>query len=198
MKNSRDLKIKRMYEKAFSAPFIAKTLNLPLHSIYYSLKNQNVLRRTTAEQNKIRFENKPLSYKIKPNLTQHEKALKIAALMLYYGEGAKTQQTVDFANSDPAALALFLKFMLNICGVDKNRLRFYLYCFRGQNASKLIRFWSNKLNAPVDQFTKPYIRPDRTDLSRTMPFGVLHIRYSDKKLLEQILFFIKEITTQLS
>jgi hypothetical protein len=118
--------------------------------------------------------------------------------MLYFGEGAKTQNTVDFANSDIDALGIFLKFLRTICRVEENRLRFYLYCFKNQNPKKLIKFWSRRLKIKPGSFTKPYVRQDRAVLSRIMPYGVLHVRYSDKKLLQRILLLIKEITQELS
>ncbi len=193
-----DNQIKRLYLGGLSAPAISAELKVSLNKVYSSLKRNNIRRRTASIQNKIRFENKPLSFKLKDNLKQPERDLLIAASMLYYGEGAKTQSTVDFANSDPKALVLFIKFLREICRVDESRLRFYLYCFENQNPGELIKFWSRKLKANDGSFTRPYIRKDTGELKRKMPYGVLHIRYSDKKLLERILFLIERITNELS
>jgi hypothetical protein len=191
-------KIKKMYEDGLSAQEISKSLTIPSHQIYGSLKKQNVIRRNAAEQNRLRFEKSPRSYDFKPRLSRSERELMIAALMLYYGEGAKTQNTVDFANSDEYTLALFLKFLRTICRVDENRLKFYLYCFADQDCKGLIRYWSGRLSVNASSFTKPYIRTSNTGLKRLMPHGVLHIRYSDKHLLGLILSLMKEITTELS
>ena len=97
--------------------------------------------------------------------------------MLYYGEGAKTGKTVDFANSDSVMLQIFLKFLIDICGINKQKLRFYLYCFSDQNTHELIRFWCKTLKVKKSYFTKPYIRKASKSLRRTMQHGVLHIRY---------------------
>ncbi len=151
-----------------------------------------------VELNRIRFESSPLSYDFKSELTTTERELLVAALMLYFGEGAKTQTTVDLANSDPKVLKIFIKFLRDICRVDESRLRFYLYCFREQDPEALIRFWSECLKVSPKSFTKPYIRETRADLKRIMPYGVLHVRYSDKRLLRQIMFLIEKITGELS
>ena len=107
--------------------------------------------------------------------------------MLYYGEGAKTGTTVDFANSDCRTVKLFLKFLRKVCRVNEKKLRYYLYCFSDQDPEKLIGYWSSQLNAQRGQFTKPYIRSALNRGKRIMLNGVIHVRYSDKKLMEKIL-----------
>lgn len=181
-----------------SAPSIALKLQISVKQVYKSLARQNIARRDATETNRLRFVNKDPSFKFKEILTESEKELMIAAIMLYYGEGAKTQTTVDFANADGNALIIFLKFLRDICRVDENRLRFYLYCFNNQDPDLLIKYWSDRLKISPSNFTKPYVRKTDLSLRRTMSKGVLHIRYSDKKLLEYILFLIKDITQKLS
>jgi len=40
---------------------------------------------------------------------------------------------------------------------------------------------------PVQQFTKPYVRKDyKIEKIDKMPYGLVHIRYADKKLYLQI------------
>ena len=126
-----------------------------------------------------------------------ERELLIAGVMLYYGEGAKSGNTVDFANGDPRLLKVFLKFLREVCGVNVEKLRFYLYCFSDQNSQKLIRFWCSQLGVEPRQFTKPYVRSTLNKGKRTLANGVLHIRYSDKRLLEKILFLGDELASTL-
>jgi hypothetical protein len=94
---------------------------------------------------------------------------------------------VDFANSDKDMIILFLKFLRNICGVDEKRLRVYSYFYANQNVNKNTNYWSKITKISKKQFTKPYIRKDY-DENKTdkMPNGLIHIRYSDKKLLNLI------------
>lgn len=130
---------------------------------------------------------------LKKILTVPKKELLIAAVMLYFGEGAKSGTTVDFANSDPATLKIFINFLRKICRIDEKRLRLYLYCFSNQNPGELISFWSKTLDVRIRNFTKPYIRKVGENLRRTMTRGVLHIRYSDKRLLRKILSLKDEL-----
>ncbi len=115
---------------------------------------------------------------------------------MYRCEGFQTEKadTVDFANSNPKMIKLFVLFLMNICRVDFPRLRCYLYCYANQDKSDLIKFWSTTTGIPKAQFTKPYVRSDyRLDKINRMPYGLLHVRYSDKKLLVAIKQGIQEL-----
>ena len=190
-------RVASLYKRNLSGSDIAKKLGIHLRSVYRILEHQGIKRRSPFEQNRINFLKSPLSFKFKKSLTTAERELLIAGVMLYYGEGAKTRQTVDLANSDPNILKLFLKFLRKICRVNESKLRFYLYCFSNQNPYNLIKFWCDNLQITRKQFTKPYVRETNLTLQRTMAYGVLHIRYSDKRLLEKILSLISDITSSL-
>ncbi len=177
-----------LYQQNISGPDIAQKLGVQLRQVYRILVRHKIKRRSLSEQSKISFAKIPLSFNFKKDLSIKDRELLVAGIMLYYGEGAKTGTTVDLANSDPNILKLFLKFLRNICGINERRLRFYLYCFSDQNKIQLIKFWCKELKVNRDSFTRPYVRDTKKGkISRRMPYGVLHIRYSDKKLLGKIL-----------
>jgi len=189
--------VKKFYRSGMTGTEIAIKLKLSLKQIYSSLRRQGVPRKTLWEQNKILFAKKPLSFSFKHNLSIKDRELLIAAVMLYYGEGAKTGVTVDFANSDSRTVKLFIKFLRKVCRVDEKRLRFYLYCFSDQDSNALINHWSSQLKAERSQFTKPYVRSTFNRGKRSMPYGVIHVRYSDKKLLEKILSLCHSLVSTL-
>ncbi len=189
--------VKALYKKEWGGPDIAKKVGLNIRQVYRILDKLGVKRRTVFEYNRLKFLKSPLSYRFKDQLLNKERELLIAALMLYYGEGAKTNKTVDFANSDPQMLKIFLKFLRKICRVNEKRLRFYLYCFSNQNSEKLIEFWCKTLKVKRESFTKPYIRDFNDKNTRTMAYGVLHIRYSDLRLLNKILLLNSKLVKEL-
>lgn len=118
-----------------------------------------------------------------------DRELKAMGTMLYWAEGFQSNYAdiVDFANSKPAMITLFLKFLRRICGIDESRLRVYLYCYSNQNVEGLINYWSKLTGIPKLQFTKPYVRQDfKVEKIGKMKHGLIHIRYYDKKLLELI------------
>jgi len=191
----------RRYQGGMSAQQVADSFGIKIDAVYYALRRLQVSRRTAAETNQIRFEAKPLSFKLKTRLTPREKRLKLAALMLYWAEGYKAgTQMVDFANSDPGVALIFKKFLSEICQVDERRIRGHIYCYEGQNVVELTRYWSQLLSIPETQFIKPYVKKAAVPGPRgpRMIHGLVHVCYSDKKLLRQILAWIGECRQDLT
>ena len=189
-----EIKVARLYLSGFSAQQIADELSVSLKIIFGSLKRQEISRRTSRESNHIRYEAKPLSYHIKHELNLEKENLKLSAVMLYWAEGYKVgEHGIDFANSDPEMAFLFRRFLTEICGIDERRLRCFVYCYEGQDIEKLINFWSELLEVPKTQFTKPYIKKAASGVQGPrMIYGLVHLRYSDRKLLRQVLLWIDE------
>ncbi|MBU3933264.1 MAG: hypothetical protein KKH11_01160 [Candidatus Omnitrophica bacterium] len=185
--------IKRLYwEEEYSIPQIAKKLGKSSMSIYERMKKNSIPRRTGTEANYVAYKNKP-QFKIKGNLIPEEEKLRIAGIMLYWAEGAKERATVDFANSDPQMIKIFLRFLREICGIAESRIRIYLYAFSDQNIDELKSYWSKVTGVPESQFIKPYIRKVNPHLKdRRMPYGLIHVRYNDKRLLECIKSWLSE------
>ena len=128
-------------------------------------------------------------------MAQHR--LKIAGIMLYWAEGTQDGCTVDLANSNPWIIKVFLKFLREICGVDERRLRVYLYAYEYQNIEELKGYWAKVTGINIDRFTKPYIRQGNINKSgRKMHYGLVHIRYNDKKLLGIIRNWINKYTEE--
>ncbi len=156
------------------------------------MKHYNVTRRNRSEAgynfNKI----KP-QFEIKNNLSIAEEKLKIAGIMLYWAEGTLKGGTVDFVNSNPEMVRIFLKFLRQVCGVREDRLRIYLYAYHYQPLETIKKYWNKITGIPLYQFTRPYIRRGGLNLSnKKLPFGLIHVRYNDKKLLELIKNWIEE------
>lgn len=187
------------YSEGLSAREIGQRLKVSMSSVYKFLKRHALPRRTSTETNNLRFERKPIKYTLKAHLTSNDVILKTAGIMLYWGEGAQAAQAsaVDFANSNPEMIKLFLRFLREICGVDEKKLSVYLYCYQNQNPEELTKFWSSIAKIPHTQFTKPYVRQDfKSEKIGKMKFGCIHIRYHDMKLLRQILQWISEFASQ--
>jgi len=168
-----------------SAREISNEMHIPIDRIYHILKKNNIARRSATIQNKIRFEKKKPSFNIKC-IEPEKDILFIAGILLYWCEGAQWDggDTVDFANSNTEMILLFLFFLRKICNVDKNRIRCYLYCYSNQDVQSLIEYWSRVTKIPKVQFSKPYVRHDFNEKKKgKMLYGLIHIRYCDKKLL---------------
>jgi len=192
---SRIKKIKKLYYiDKLSMQDIADDLGVSINAVVYCMRKNALTRRKSNESNSIKFDKQALSFSLKKIKNNKLEMLKVIGVMLYWGEGYKAgKHTVDFANSDEGMVKLFLNFLRNICGVDEKRLRVYLYCYSNQNIPKCVDFWSRITKINKKQFTRPYIRKDyKEGRIGKMPHGMVHIRYSDKKLLEIIKNWIEE------
>lgn len=190
----------RLYNaQGLSALKISKKSEITVWRVYSLMKKFGLSRRTPTASNQLNFVKSKLSFAIKKNLSSRERALKIAGLMLYWAEGSKRGRgTVDLANSDSTMIRLFLRLLRELYGVDEKRLRVLLYCYPNHPASSLIEYWSKLTRIPTSQFTRPYVRGGSvSDKYDKMPNGLVHIRYSDKRLWQQILEDIGKLTGKL-
>jgi hypothetical protein len=161
------------------------------------MDKNKIPRRSYSEASYLIHKDKP-RFQIKSMLTDAEEKLRIAGIMLYWAEGTLKGSTVDFANSDPRMVKLFLKFLRKICGIREERLRLYLYTYSYLDLNEVKAFWHGATKIPLSQFTKPYIRKGHPNLSkRKLPHGLVHIRYNDKRLLQTIDAWIQEYSCSL-
>ena len=197
--------IKKLYRKEkLSASEVAKKLKITTWTVLGFMARNNIPRRTFKEANRICFENKPLTFLIKKNLSAQEKELKMAGVLIYWAEGAKFKGmdgkpcTVDLANSDPRMVSLFLRFLREICGINEDKLGVQLYCYANQDVDFLKNYWYKVTKIPLKKFIKPYVRKDfLPEKIGKMKYGLVHIRYADKKLLRQINEWIKDYCKKL-
>lgn len=188
-------KVKKLYYlEKLSVQDVADRLDVTIDAVFYCMRKNGLKRRSKWESNAIKFEKQEPSFKLRKLDYEELRTLKTVGTMLYWGEGAKkADDTVDFANSDKDMILLFMRFLREVCGVNEKRLRVYSYFYANQNIEKNIVFWSKITKIDKKQFTKPYIRYDfREDKLDRMPNGLIHIRYSDKKLLSLIKNWIEE------
>lgn len=175
------------YKKGLSARKVGEKLGASVWQVIKFMRKNNLPRRDQAETHHLAFLASPSSFKPKSKLTNKEKELKTAGLMLYWGEGAKATNTIDLTNSDSLMIELFLRVLREIYGVKEERLRVLLYAYGNQDIKKLINYWVKITGIPQKQFTKPYVRQDFLEKKKNkMPYGLVHIRYNDKKLVTLI------------
>jgi len=122
-------RIKNLYhDRQLNVEQTAKKLGASFWSTYDFMNKNHIARRLPTEVNYVTSKNKP-EFKIRQNLDDRKQKLQIAGIMLYWAEGTFRGNTVDFVNSNPTMVKIFLKFLRKICGVDKKRLRLYLYTY---------------------------------------------------------------------
>lgn len=187
------------WDERRSVPQIAEALGLKTQTVYELMRKHGIARRTLSESNYLVHSDKP-QFVLRQQLTREQTRLRSAGVMLYWAEGAKRGGTVDLANTDPMLVLVFLRFLREICGVAESRLRVFLYVYEGQDVATIRDYWRQLTGIPRAQFLKPYVSKLRVDRARqrVLPYGVVHVRYNDKRLLKQILAWIHQEADELS
>jgi len=75
-----------------------------------------------------------------------------AGCMLYWAEGAKSRNRAKFANSDPAMVLLFRRFLTESLRLDRDEIRLTInaYTNNGLSIEEIERFWLDLLDLPED------------------------------------------------
>lgn len=90
-----------------------------------------------------------------------ERDLFLIGVALYWAEGAKRNADkpgvlIDFGNSDPEIIKLFISWLRKFAGVKNEDLvlRLHLHINHKYRESEVKKIWTNKLNEPQDLFGK--------------------------------------------
>lgn len=183
-----------LYVSGLPMRAVAEKMNTSIDAVTYVLRKLRVPRRSFEDAQRIAFGSKKPSFSIRRKV-ERSAELEVMGAMLYWAEGHRTKGAtgLDFANSDAAMAELFIRFLRDRYALDESRFRCFLYCYEDQDVGRLTDFWVRTLGVPRAQFTKPHVRPDPKVNVRSMPHGLIHVRYSDKKLLLDILNLIESL-----
>ena len=79
--------------------------------------------------------------------------------MLYWGEGTKCRMdSLEITNSDPSVIKFFIYWLTKILSVPRNKIKIQLHLYSDMNIKKEIKYWSDMLKIPREQFNRPYIK----------------------------------------
>jgi hypothetical protein len=86
--------------------------------------------------------------------TDDKIAHEIALAFLYLGEGAKTKSRTNLASSDLRIARFFVKSLIKLYGVPKDKIRCSLHLRADQNIAEITEYWSTSLGLPKVNFGK--------------------------------------------
>src|SRR3989344_4020632 len=92
---------------------IAEHLKVSADAVTSFFRRHNIPKRSYSEAQQVEFNNRPLSFSKQKLNSHYLKELSLVGTMLYWAEGYKgkiSNTTIDFANSDPLMIKLFLQF----------------------------------------------------------------------------------------
>ncbi len=91
-----------------------------------------------------------------------ERDLLMLGAAIYWCEGAKSKPwrravTIQFVNTDPGLLALFLRF-LEVCGVDRGVPTYRVSIHESADAEAVVRWWVGRLQLPAERFRRTVLK----------------------------------------
>lgn len=143
------------YDKRLSIAEIAKKFNCSQNKVVYWMKKYGIKRRSISEAIYQKHNPSGDPFKLRPITTLSEAELFGKAIGLYWGEGTKSNQyALRLGNTDPELINTFIRFLVELCGVDKYRLRFGLQIFTDIQPQKALDYWTREIGVDPRNFIK--------------------------------------------
>lgn len=123
--------------------------------------------------------------------------LHLAGCMLYWAEGSKRRNMVEFVNSDPEMMVLFNRFLREALSVDKEKVKFSIRCYMGNGVplTEIEDYWSTLLDISKDNISLRTVDKKPTSSQqkgRKLQYGTCHIMVYSTRLIQHIYGAIQE------
>lgn len=157
--------------------------------------NQTAFVATARKTNKERYRKaRAEAYKLGENVASmipdNHAVHELALAMLYLGDGDKTGNRVQIANTDPAVLEYFLWAMEELYDIERTEMSLRLNLIEAARSleSEMIEWWADVLGCAVDRFQKTQFdgRSKSTHITEDYR-GVCTITYGDTYLSERLM-----------
>lgn len=121
---------------------------------------------------------------------KEQEILHCIGCMLYWGEGTKKKNVVEFTNMD-VMLKIFINFLRKLFLVPNEKITIYINCFtNNSNDWNMIKnYWLENLKVPKTCLRKPTIKNVKEAIKN---MGVCKIVVYDTKLVQHIYGAIQE------
>ncbi len=211
MKRELRLQARQLRADGLSVRKIAEVMNLPTSTISLwvrdvaltstqveTLKLQN---RRYGAQNKGAQSNRLAGQALRKSYQQVGRAkaqegnpLHLAGCMLYWAEGAKARNNLQFANSDSNMMKLFIRFLREQMGVPDTKMRMFIHCHTEEKDAQhqIEEYWLTLLRLPRSQLRKTFYKRGSTTVHRNLPYGICRLAVYQSAILQHIYGAIQE------
>ncbi|MDO8661601.1 MAG: helix-turn-helix domain-containing protein [Candidatus Omnitrophota bacterium] len=175
-------------DKKLSMMEIAAKLGITHATIYYWLKKYKIKRRSWRDSAYVQHNPDGDHFKIKKKLSEGEKGLLMCGLMLYCGEGNRSNKhSIQLANLDHRILKVFMGFLRKVCGISKNKVSLYVQLYKKFNRNEALEYWSKTLLIPKSQIgIYPHTDKRSKFAEQRSKFGIARIQFHNYKLKDWI------------
>lgn len=134
-----------------------------------------------------------------------ERELMLIGSALYWGEGSKSEKMtstpLDFSNSDPLMVSVYMKFIRKILKVPEERIRAGIHLYSTTPVDLARKFWSKATDLPEDRF---FIINQVSRASQgkrpfnILPYGTVAIKISSRIQFNKVKGMIQGIFNNLT
>lgn len=130
----------------------------------------------------------------------HDNPLFVAGLTIYFSNGDQTNEhLIRFSGNRSELHQVFVKFLLEYLGVEKQNIHFWLLLYPDQDEITCMKHWCKKVGLSSAQFYKNQVIKSQSS-KRTLQFGIgntiINSTLLKKKLNHWIKLMTKEIKVQ--
>ncbi len=141
--------------------------------------------------------------------TVSKRELFLLGIALYWAEGTKEKDGapgsgIQFTNSDPKMLSVFLMWLRSICMIEEEKIHFqiYLHETNKERIAEVVEFWSKNLGIAGDRLNKIYFKRNSVETNRKNTgesyFGLVRIKVRrSSTLVRSIVGWVNGITSSL-
>ncbi len=127
-----------------------------------------------------------------------KESLFFLGLGLYWGEGGKTHcSELSISNSDPSVIKFFIDWIIKCLKYPKEKMKVHLHLYNNMDVNKEMKYWSEVLNIPFSQFTKPYLKDTsskRINHKGSFGHGTCNVLIRNARLSEKVFMSMKVIS----
>ena len=117
-----------------------------------------------------------------------KRLLFLPGLMLYWAEGAKSNETIKFSNSDPLMIEFMMRWFREICKVPEKKFRIALHVHSLHCRKDVEKYWSKITDVSLNQFQKTYVKPTSLGQRKNILYnGTCVICVFDKDLFRRMI-----------
>lgn len=123
--------------------------------------------------------------------------LHLAGCMLYWAEGRKDRNTLEFTNSDAAMMQFYIRFLRESMNVADEDIKLQVNCYleNGLTLEQIEQYWLDLLGLQPDCLRKPNLhnRPKSSkQQGRILLYGTLKLYIGSTQLVQHVFGAIQE------
>ena len=118
--------------------------------------------------------------------------LHMIGCMLYWAEGAKTRNNINFVNSDPQMMLVWMRFLRKELHVSDDRVRVHIHVHDEANIPPAEDYWPKLLGLPMSCLGKTMVKKGSDTRHNTLTYGVCSVRVYSTELAMHVYGAIQE------